>query len=89
LKPPQIASKKNKLPRVAAGSKSNSFLDRLPKAGDEYDPVLVWSGPMEFTPELENNRNMEIVPPQLWSNSPTPVCVAGSNPRRMSLAPHN
>ena len=33
---------------------------------------------MEFTPELENNRNMEIVPPQLWSNSPTPVCVAGS-----------
>ncbi|RLM57883.1 putative F-box protein [Panicum miliaceum] len=38
--------------------------------------------------DLENNRNMEIVSPQLWSNSPTPVWLV-PNPRRMSLASHN
>ena len=38
--------------------------------------------------DLENNRNMEILSPQLWSNSPTPVWLV-PNPRRMSLASHN
>ena len=38
--------------------------------------------------DLENNRNMEIVSPQLWSNSPTLVWLV-PNPRRMSLASHN
>ena len=38
--------------------------------------------------DLENNRNMEIVSPQLWSNSPTPVWLV-PNPRRMNLASHN
>ena len=38
--------------------------------------------------DLENNMNMEIVSPQLWSNSPTPVWLV-PNPRRMSLALHN
>ncbi|CAO2144502.1 unnamed protein product [Urochloa humidicola] len=33
--------------------------------------------------DLENNRNKEIVSPQLWSNSPTPVWLV-PNPRRMS-----
>ncbi|CAN6363195.1 unnamed protein product [Urochloa humidicola] len=38
--------------------------------------------------DLENKRNKEIVSPQLWSNSPTPVWLV-PNPRRMSLASHN
>ncbi|CAN6381551.1 unnamed protein product [Urochloa humidicola] len=37
--------------------------------------------------DLENNMNMEIVSPQLWSNSPTPVWLV-PNPKRMSLASH-
>ncbi|CAN6363198.1 unnamed protein product [Urochloa humidicola] len=37
--------------------------------------------------DLENNRKMEIVSPQLWSNSPTPVWLV-PNPKRMSLAWH-
>ncbi|CAL4992408.1 unnamed protein product [Urochloa decumbens] len=35
--------------------------------------------------DLENKRNKEIVSPQLWSNSPTPVWLV-PNPRRMRLA---
>ncbi|KAK8447869.1 hypothetical protein SEVIR_8G169850v4 [Setaria viridis] len=38
--------------------------------------------------DLKNNRNREIVSPQLWSNSPTPVWLV-LNLRRMSLASHN
>ncbi|KAF8694585.1 hypothetical protein HU200_005724 [Digitaria exilis] len=39
--------------------------------------------------DLENNRIKEIVSPQLWSNSPTPVWLV-PNPRRMSrLASHS
>ncbi|CAO2149341.1 unnamed protein product [Urochloa humidicola] len=37
--------------------------------------------------DLENNRNKEIVSPQLWSNTPTPVWLV-PNPRRMSLTSH-